>query len=1052
MTQKEKERCIINLGVLPENDSSIDYKSYKARDVWKVIVNEFKPTNLIFYFKNGLPPFMCNCANEKSALLTATIINDALSGHFSLLNDDEITMFKQGPCEKEGKRVWSQRYAVIMGYKLLIFRNDFNKIKYEDQYPLNVIDLIDAQVSIQNNNILNIKTHRTYQFKFVDTATATSWFSLCSPASLRGIREYNRLLSFVAEMSKLTPDAPSGASSLPRISTTPSFKEKFVYIWGMKPGASEEESILSPTKVESLSTPFFDPVYISAGHSHVAVIDNRGDVYTFGDNSGNQLGYTTTRQPMDRPQCLISLRSSPIKYISCGGMNTYAISQQGRVYVWGTGEQGQNGLGDNCLVQKEPAEIDTLRNKNIISVSAGTYHTVFLDSYGLCYVTGNGYYGQLGLSNNVDKYIPVPLSLPFPVSKISAGGTFSLFQTASGYLYVCGYIGIQEEEFEKSKNIYNTPILFQFPGEKVVSIAAGYEYALVLTVPQSTGDYTDSKVYSWGTGICRGRGEEEQFTKIPIPIPSLSGKSITTISASLHHCFAFSSITNTLYAWGECSHGELGVQAAINCTIPTEVYLNKEESLALIACGSTFTFGLTCPKQTVNPPSISSPSTSVSPSASISSPTSTASHRPTSSFRPPTLSSKLNLIPSHMKKESSEIIPMATTSSLPSSIPSSITIQFTSPPVEESKAIETIHEEPITQEEVIIEKEPLTQKESSPMNISMSSEQSTVISSNTPVLLHQSFRLPQQCVTPSSTTLSTRSISENSDHSINTLSQHNSPPLSPLTNPISSLPVNPLFAEINARRMPSLRQTSISKESTINQSQDNSDSYTDGGSGSESENDNTEKPTSSLSHQLSLSSNIFAQESTQEISSISYKNTNSLEEFPYSRGSIPSSFARNPLADAIKQGAPLKQFNPLSNSSFINQDNNPMNTQTQLQSSEPYTNDDSSSGYSSYSSSASNSPIQSPYMNPIDHPSFNPLSTVSYSNNQNNSFGDDTNNIPVSINDMRTVNKINISLIDIPLVASAFANRANKNNQDNDSYPPIPPQRNLNNTFDDNDF
>ena len=77
------------------------------------------------------------------------------------------------------------------------------------------------------------------------------------------------------------------------------------------------------------------------------------------------------------------------------------------------------------------------------------------------------------------QFVPKEIHLPFPVEKMSCGGTVSLFQTRNGLLYVSGYIGMTEEEFNSSKDLYNTPFLYPFPSEQVTDISAGYDYALV---------------------------------------------------------------------------------------------------------------------------------------------------------------------------------------------------------------------------------------------------------------------------------------------------------------------------------------------------------------------------------------------------------------------------------------------------------------------------------------------------------------------------------------------------------------------------------------------
>ncbi len=50
------------------------------------------------------------------------------------------------------------------------------------------------------------------------------------------------------------------------------------------------------------------------------------------------------------------------------------------VYVWGRGDLGQLGVGDDNN-HNSPTLVATLANKKIVHVAAGDYHTAFLTSW-----------------------------------------------------------------------------------------------------------------------------------------------------------------------------------------------------------------------------------------------------------------------------------------------------------------------------------------------------------------------------------------------------------------------------------------------------------------------------------------------------------------------------------------------------------------------------------------------------------------------------------------------------------------------------------------------
>lgn len=68
--------------------------------------------------------------------------------------------FKEGPAEKQGKRLWAARYLAIVGCRLFVYRYPLNKKRGNGNIPLNVIDLSNALISRKGDNVISIHTHR----------------------------------------------------------------------------------------------------------------------------------------------------------------------------------------------------------------------------------------------------------------------------------------------------------------------------------------------------------------------------------------------------------------------------------------------------------------------------------------------------------------------------------------------------------------------------------------------------------------------------------------------------------------------------------------------------------------------------------------------------------------------------------------------------------------------------------------------------------------------------------------------------------------------------
>merc|ERR1719498_2186652 len=74
------------------------------------------------------------------------------------------------------------------------------------------------------------------------------------------------------------------------------------------------------------------------------------------------------------------------------------LVQGGEVYCWGRGTWGQSGLGstDNvCL----PRRLEALGGRRIVQVAAGARHSLALEMTGSLFAFGSGEEGQLGLGD-----------------------------------------------------------------------------------------------------------------------------------------------------------------------------------------------------------------------------------------------------------------------------------------------------------------------------------------------------------------------------------------------------------------------------------------------------------------------------------------------------------------------------------------------------------------------------------------------------------------------------------------------------------------------------
>lgn len=195
-----------------------------------------------------------------------------------------------------------------------------------------------------------------------------------------------------------------------------------------------------------------------------------------------------------------SLRQTSIMSIACGGNHCVCLSNTGIVYSWGQGVYGQLGQGLDVDTASEPMILHKLRGKDICSVTeeccydeqiaCGQNHSLFLAANGSVYACGNGYYGQLGLEQDIDyvkecivydlQFSPVIIKnlLSYTITQIACGETFSLFVTDHNELIVTGLLEVPECEFDNYKTSLSIPHKVPFDKE-IIQIATGTRFALV---------------------------------------------------------------------------------------------------------------------------------------------------------------------------------------------------------------------------------------------------------------------------------------------------------------------------------------------------------------------------------------------------------------------------------------------------------------------------------------------------------------------------------------------------------------------------------------------
>lgn len=207
-----------------------------------------------------------------------------------------------------------------------------------------------------------------------------------------------------------------------------------LWAWGRgTSGQNGDGTVLdrsSPVQIGALSD--WSEVYNCRG-GHTLAINESGELYSWGANSGGQLGHSN----------LTSL-SSPVQVGAlstwadiAGGENTsFAIKTDGTLWAWGNGTHGRTGL-NTILNRSSPVQVGALTNW--LAVSAMDQCGVALKTDGTLWGWGLNNDGQVGDNTIVNRSSPVQIGSDTDWGTMfSVGDGIVLALKTNGELYAWG--------------------------------------------------------------------------------------------------------------------------------------------------------------------------------------------------------------------------------------------------------------------------------------------------------------------------------------------------------------------------------------------------------------------------------------------------------------------------------------------------------------------------------------------------------------------------------------------------------------------------------------
>ena len=255
-----------------------------------------------------------------------------------------------------------------------------------------------------------------------------------------------------------------------------------------------------------------------------------------------------------------------ITQIAAGYAYCAAVTEGGKLFLWGQNDVGQCGTGTaggNVLAATRcDSGALALADVRVVFVACGYAHTVALTSDGGVIVFGENYQGQLGTGNNDDQPTPERLTCAalagVRIVGCAAGAYFTQLVSDDGRVFAMGHNENGQLGTGDTTNV-NTPTEIDaanFGGAPVAAVACGVEHTMAIT-------RGEGKLYCWGIGTfgATGLGHTDNTTTPQPVVSALADARVVRIAAGYTYSYALAEDGRVFacgYSDGIPSLGELG--------------------------------------------------------------------------------------------------------------------------------------------------------------------------------------------------------------------------------------------------------------------------------------------------------------------------------------------------------------------------------------------------------------------------------------------------------------------------------------------------------------
>ena len=359
-------------------------------------------------------------------------------------------------------------------------------------------------------------------------------------------------------------------------------KQTFIYGWGRNDngelGLGSNQNIMIPTPIKSLKNKIISAV--CSGGKNSMLLSNEGKVYICGSGMFGMLGHNKSSniQSITKKFQLLSEidgESEFISEIACAEFHSLCLNDKGHIFAWGGNLY--NKLGQHLSLMGKPFKISSLITKKIISISCGDHHSCALSNTGEIFTWGGGgksyNRGQCGHGDlkDVDNPKRVEFFNNNKVTKISCGGYHTVVLCEDGKVFGFGKGEFGQCGYGESRDT-STPQLVRF-NLRMIEI---YEN------PTTNANNNHNEGFEPLTTLKNPNLQVKTTTELHIVDIKCGGEHSLILSQS-----------GRVYSFGHGYHGQLGLGNNRNCTVPIIVKALTNKQIVQIAAGWSHSMVLT---------------------------------------------------------------------------------------------------------------------------------------------------------------------------------------------------------------------------------------------------------------------------------------------------------------------------------------------------------------------------------------------------------------------------------------------------------------------------